>query len=64
MNGSTGEADERIRGAKGHTVSHGAELLLAALASEARLREHSTNELAAAIGIHPAHWYRLRAHPA
>lgn len=45
-------------------AEEGARLLLSALSKEARRRGHSTSELAAAIGVHPAHWYRLRAHPA
>jgi hypothetical protein len=42
---------------------HGATLLLEALSTQARIRGHDVNELATAIGVHPAHWYRLRAHP-
>jgi len=42
---------------------YGANLLLKALSTQARIRGHGVNELATAIGVHPAHWYRLRAHP-
>ncbi|MBB3181164.1 helix-turn-helix transcriptional regulator [Variovorax sp. Sphag1AA] len=63
--GNTDKVDERNGSPKKRPDdSHGAKLLLAALASKAQTRGHSPNELAAAIGIHPAHWYRLRAHPA
>lgn len=43
--------------------THGAKLLVSALEAEAFKRRHTHAELAIAIGVHPAHWYRLRANP-
>ena len=63
MNGSKYESDKRTPSPPGVAPPQRAELLLRALATEGRLREHTPKELATAIGIHPAHWYRLRAHP-
>jgi len=47
----------------GATNAYGAELLIAALESQSFKRGHVVSDLAVALGVHPAHWYRLRAHP-
>lgn len=44
-------------------TTYGAELLISTLEGEAVERRQTAKELAFAIGIHPAHWYRLRAAP-
>lgn len=43
--------------------NYSAELLVSALEDLAIERRHTAIQLAIAIGIHPAHWYRLRASP-
>jgi hypothetical protein len=42
---------------------YSARLLVAALEAEANRRRHTSRTLAVALGVHPAHWYRLRATP-
>lgn len=42
---------------------HGALLLIEVLENEAIRRRHSAADLAVALGVHPSHWYRLRASP-
>ena len=49
--------------AEGRRGPYSAQLLVAALESEAIRRRHTVRDLAVAIGVHPAHWYRLRATP-
>lgn len=49
--------------AGGRRGPYSAQLLVAALESEAIRRRHTVRDLAVAIGVHPAHWYRLRATP-
>lgn len=50
-------------GVRGDRGPYSAKLLVAALEAEAVRRRHTVRSLAFAIGVHPAHWYRLRATP-
>lgn len=44
-------------------AKHGAVLLVEALENEAIRRHHAAGDVAFALGVHPSHWYRLRAAP-